>query len=68
MQMVAPRKKKIGGKVYDFHEGFRFKADAERKAMGLRSGAYSVRVVRIPKIQGYFLYSRVKPLHDKRSR
>lgn len=62
MQMVAPRRKKIDGHWYDFHEGFEYKADAERKAMHLRSGAYLVRIVKIPGIRGYFLYSRVKSL------
>lgn len=68
MEMVAPRRKKIDGRWYDFYEGFEYKADAIRRAIGLRSGAYNVRIIRIPNIRGYFLYLHVKSLTDRRSR
>lgn len=68
MQIVAPRRRKFNGKWYDFYEGFEYKDEAERKAVHLRSGAYNVRIVKIPNIRGYFLYGRIKPLNDGRTR
>jgi hypothetical protein len=58
MQMVAPRKKKFGGKWFEFDGGFDYKQEAERRADHLRAGAYNARVVKIQGIRGYFVYYR----------
>lgn len=60
MQMVAPRKKQFDGNMYDFGMGFEYKYEANKYAANMRSGAYLARVIQIPGIRGYFVYTRPK--------